>query len=345
MPSTQTSIDARAALRAAVNATALRLAPGHGLPDPRHLSLLSEVEAPASPRVWADSSARALSAMFAARARRDALGDGAALVWRFFDGTRLIRPASLSMEARAVLLAGAGEYLCAVGLPQVAVRFGREAQLFADSDATRFYALTVTALGFALNGEYTSADPVMDAASALFRTGGWAEEESSYLLLLADSLVAAARMDHLRLRGWHESSSACTRRTRTRDTRPGDRRDGQAHPRRARRRSRRLSAAAARERTQHEPPLHPRLPALHPLRHHARAGAVRRVARLALHRGEPGGARYLLRHAARRRTAAPRPRAGDARGDRSVRGLRRRPLPADADTAVAAEGHRVPSPR
>lgn len=201
MPSTQTSIDARAALRAAVNATALRLAPGHGLPDPRHLSLLSEVEAPASPRVWADSSARALSAMFAARARRDALGDGAALVWRFFDGTRLIRPASLSMEARAVLLAGAGEYLCAVGLPQVAVRFGREAQLFADSDATRFYALTVTALGFALNGEYTSADPVMDAASALFRTGGWAEEESSYLLLLADSLVAAARMDHLRLRG------------------------------------------------------------------------------------------------------------------------------------------------
>lgn len=200
MPSTQTSIDARAALRAAAHATALRLPPGHGIPDPRHLSLLSEMEYLASPRVWTDKSARALAAMFASRARRDALGDGAALIRRYFDGARLTRPATLSMDTRALLLASAGEYLCAIGQPQVAVRFGREAQLFAESDPVRYYALTVTALGFALNGEYTSAGPAMRAAGDLFRANGWPDAESSYLLLLADALVAAARMDHPRLR-------------------------------------------------------------------------------------------------------------------------------------------------
>lgn len=208
MPGTQTSIDARSALRAAVNAIALRLPPGHGLPDPRHLSLLSEVEALDPPPVWTDSSARALAAMFAARARRDALSDGAALVWRYFEGARLLKPATLSTDSRTLLLASAGEYLCAVGLPQVAVRFGREAQLFADSDALRYYALTVTALGFALNGEYTSADPTMRAANDLFREGGWPESETSYVLLLADSLVSAARMDH---RGLHRVAQDLSR--------------------------------------------------------------------------------------------------------------------------------------
>ncbi|MEZ3157670.1 LuxR C-terminal-related transcriptional regulator [Microbacterium sp. BWR-S6Y] len=200
MPGSQTSIDARIALRSALQTTALRLPPGRGIPDLRHLSLLAEVEAFDPPRTWTDEGARTLAAMFAARARRDALGAGVALVARYFEGTRLIRPATLSMDARALLLASVGEYLCAVGVPQAAVRFGQEAQLFAENDSTRFYALTATALGYALNGEYTSADPAMQSAALLFRANRWPSEESSYLLLLARSLVSAARMDHDGLR-------------------------------------------------------------------------------------------------------------------------------------------------
>lgn len=201
MPRSQTSLDAKSTLRDALRATAVRLAPGDGIPDPRHLSLLSEVEPYDPPRVWTDENARALAAMFVARARRDALSGGAALVSRYFDGVRLIRPAALSMQTRSLLLAAVGEYCCAIGWPQLAARFGDESLLFADTAALRYYALSVAALGHALNGEYVTATTELRAANDLFREGGWDPAESAYILLLADSLISSAHMDADRLAG------------------------------------------------------------------------------------------------------------------------------------------------
>ncbi|MDQ1124106.1 helix-turn-helix transcriptional regulator [Microbacterium trichothecenolyticum] len=200
MPTSQSSVEARSLLRAASIVTATRLVPGHGNPDRRHLVLLAETEPFDPPRAWTDESARALAALFAARARRDALGLGSALISRYFDAARLTRPATISMATRSLLYSSVGEYACALGWPQVGARFGDEALLFADSDELRFYALAVGAMGHALNGEYESAAAGMASASELSHAYDWRDAIGpSYLLLLADSLVSSARMDHDRL--------------------------------------------------------------------------------------------------------------------------------------------------
>lgn len=213
MPGTRTSIEARAALRAAATTTALRLSPGYGVPCARHLALLAETELPEAPALWTDATALSLAALLAARARRDALADGAAPISRYFDEMRLTRPASLSSSARAQLYAAVGEYCSAVGWPQMGARFGAEALLFADTDATRYRALSVRALGHALNGEYNSAQKTHAEAEALFEARGWDDQERSYLLLLAEALNAAARLDADRLR----EAAATMRRTQPED--------------------------------------------------------------------------------------------------------------------------------
>ncbi|WP_307448421.1 MULTISPECIES: helix-turn-helix transcriptional regulator [Microbacterium] len=194
-----TSIEARTALRAAGTTTALRLSPGHGVPSARHLALLSEAELPEAPAVWTDTTALTLAALLAARARRDALADGASVVTRYFDDVRLTRPASLSSSVRSQLYASVGEYYNALGSPQMGARFGAEALLFADSDATRYRALTVQALGHALNGEYISAETARAEASELFEARRWDDAETAYLVVLADALIASARLDVGRL--------------------------------------------------------------------------------------------------------------------------------------------------
>lgn len=201
MPNTQNSIDARAAFHAAVVMTAARLAPGHGVPEQRHLALLAEAPPPPLPRVWTDTTALTLAAVLVSRARRDALSDGLSLIDRYFVDTRLTREATLSHEARAQLLAAAGEYCCAIGWPQIGARYGAEALLFADTDGVRYRAHAVLALGHALNGEYESSEADRSAAQALFTARGWPAEEIDCLVLLAESLVAAARMQSERLAG------------------------------------------------------------------------------------------------------------------------------------------------
>ncbi|WP_150954724.1 helix-turn-helix transcriptional regulator [Microbacterium testaceum] len=199
MPGTASSIDARATLRAAVVTTASRLAPGHGIPIPRHLALLAEAELPAPPPVWTDATAHTVAALLSARARRDALGDGAEVVRLYFDEVRLKRPAALSSSGRALLLASVGEYCLANGSAQQAARFGAESLLFADTPALRYRALSVIALGHAMNGEYTPAEEAFAEAEAVFSSGGWPVEETAYLLFLADILTSSARFDIERL--------------------------------------------------------------------------------------------------------------------------------------------------
>lgn len=199
MPTTQPSIDARAALRAAAKTTAARLAPGHGTPEPRHLALLAEVEPPAVPRVWTDDNASTLAAIVAARARRDALSAGSDLIGRYFDGVHLLRPATLSPGARSQLYASVSEYYSLIGKPQLGAHFGAEALLFADSPAVRYRALSVSAAGHALNGELLIAERESTAAHALFAERGWDFHEKSILLLIADALVVESRLDHARL--------------------------------------------------------------------------------------------------------------------------------------------------
>ncbi len=199
MPGTPTSVEARVALRAAAATTALRLAPGHGVPSARHLALLAEAELPEPPGLWTDTTALTLAALLAARARRDALVGGAHVVTRYFDGVRLTRPTSLSPIARSQLYASVGEYCNAIGWPQLGARFGAEALLFADTDATRYRALSVSALGHALNGEYISAEAARREASEMFAARQWDDAETAYLLVLTDAVIACARLDIGRL--------------------------------------------------------------------------------------------------------------------------------------------------
>lgn len=201
MPGSPASMEARAILRAAATTTALRLLPGHGVPAPRHLALLSEAELPEPPAVWTDSTALPLAALLAARARRDALTEGTAALSRYFDEVRLRRPATLSSGARSQLYASAGEYGTAIGWPQMGARFGVEALLFADTDATRYRALSVSALGHALNGEYLTAESARAEAAELFTAREWAAADISPLLQLAEALIAAADLNVSRLRG------------------------------------------------------------------------------------------------------------------------------------------------
>lgn len=211
MPTTQPSIDARAALRAAAKTTAARLVPGHGAPEARHLALLAEVEPPPVPRVWTDDNAATLAAIVAARARRDALTAGSVLVARYFDGVHLIRPATLSPGARSQLYSSVSEYCSLIGKPQIGAHFGAEALLFADTAALRYRALSVSAASHALNGEYLIAEDEATAAHALFAEHGWDPREKAQMLLTADALIAESRMDHARLDAIADEMTAAQR--------------------------------------------------------------------------------------------------------------------------------------
>lgn len=199
MPATQTTTDARTALRAATVMIAQRLEPGRGVPEARHLALLAEAEAFLAPPLWTDGAALALSAVYVARARRDVLSGDTDLVTRYFEGMRLVRPASLSSSARAQLFASVGEYCCALGRGSLGARYAAEALLFADSPALQYRAHTVMALGFAINGEIVSCELSVREARRLFAENAWPLAEMPLSLPLSEAMVASARMDKERL--------------------------------------------------------------------------------------------------------------------------------------------------
>lgn len=184
-----------AAVRAAAVHVSPRLAPGNGVPLLRHLALLAEVDLGPAPRAWTEPQARLLSAALVARARTDALGEGIALIQRYFDEARLTRPAALPASARAELLTSAAEYLNAIGRPQVAVRYAAEALLFADSPSDRYRALAAHAEALAVNGEFGEAREIVAEARGLFHGEGWDASEISHGLLFAESLIAVSQAD------------------------------------------------------------------------------------------------------------------------------------------------------
>lgn len=181
-------------LRARATEVVARLAPGQGLPRASDLAVLAEADT-LSLSTSTDSEAAVFAACLAARARRDALGEGTKLITRSFDEGRLSRPGTLSSGMRSHLYSSAGEYCAAIGWPQMGARLGMQAVLFASSDPLRYRALSVAALGHALNGEYPAAEADIAAAEELFARRAWPGEETAYLLLLAQALVAAARLD------------------------------------------------------------------------------------------------------------------------------------------------------
>ena len=199
MSDSYVSASPSATLRAAAAHTSLRLAPGHGQPLPRHLSLLAEAEPGPPPLVWTDTRAMLLSAMLVARARNDALGDGRELVSRYFDSGRLTRPTALSDPARSGLFASVAEYCAAVGWPQIGGHYAAEALLFAETPEQRYRALSVQALNLALNAEYPAAGQVISEARQLFVEQGWALTDVSHCLLLGDGLVSVSRADTARM--------------------------------------------------------------------------------------------------------------------------------------------------
>ncbi|MDF2664649.1 MAG: DNA-binding protein [Microbacterium sp.] len=200
MPGSPSSIHARGALRAAITATAARLAPGSGVPTARHLALIAESEPLLPPVEWTDSAALVLATQFSARARHDALSLGTTLIDRYFDGARLRRPATLSAGVRSQLYSSVAEYCCALGWTRVGAHFGAEAQLFADTDALRYRALTVRALAQSMNAEFREAAADIHRADELFAAAGWAAPERAFAHVLAEIIVNSARGDAERLR-------------------------------------------------------------------------------------------------------------------------------------------------
>ncbi|MDQ1122128.1 helix-turn-helix transcriptional regulator [Microbacterium trichothecenolyticum] len=189
------AVTAHTALRAATVLTLLRLVPGYGQPLPHHLAMLAEAPPVPAPKTWTDDIANRVSAMFAARARRDVLEDDVGLVDRYFDDARLRAPAELSAKARSVLMSSAAEYCGAIGRASRGARFGREALLFADHAPARYRALSTCALNFAVNGEYLAGAGAAAEAHQLFEDNGWEPADTSFLLLQAHMLMSAARMD------------------------------------------------------------------------------------------------------------------------------------------------------
>ncbi len=200
MSDSEGSTGPSAALRAAAAHTSLRLEPGHGQPLPRHLSLLAEADPGAAPLVWTDTRAMLLSAMLAARARNDALGDGLEFVLRYFDNNRLIRPAALSGPARSGLFASVAEYCATIGWPQIGALYASESLVFAETPAQRYRALSMQALNLAFNAEYPAAAVAVAEARSLFVAEGWQIEDTSQGLLLGDALIAVSNVDSARMR-------------------------------------------------------------------------------------------------------------------------------------------------
>lgn len=189
-----------AAVRAAAARVSSQLPPGSGPPLLRDLVLLAEVDPGPPPRAWTETQARLLSAVLVARARTDALSDDIGFVERYFEDGRLTRPAPLSMSARADLYASVAEYLGAVGWPQLAARYGADALIFATTPGERYRALSTLAQTLSVNAEFPQAIEVVSEARALFRSEGWAPEDSSLWLLYADALLALGRGDPESLR-------------------------------------------------------------------------------------------------------------------------------------------------
>lgn len=188
------------ALHAASVQTLLRLEPGHGQPIGRHLTLLAEVDPGPAPATWTDARAGFLTAVLAARARRDALGDGLNLLHRYFEDGRLTRPASLSSGARSRLYASVSEYCSAIGWPQVAARYAAESLVFAETDEQRYRAASVQALALGLNAEYIGAAEAVRRAHALFVENDWHDDDISHCLSLGEAMLALTRADGERLR-------------------------------------------------------------------------------------------------------------------------------------------------
>lgn len=200
MPGSQSSIQARSVLRAAIAVTAARLVPGNGALQLRHLALIAESEPLTPPPTWTDASALTLSTQFSARALCDALGLGPGLVRRYFDGVRLRRPAQLSAGARAQLYSSVAEYCCALGWTHVGARFGAEAKLFADTPALHYRALATNALATAMNGDFSVASDEIARARRIFEVEGWPSSECSFSQFSAEMTVAASRGDASALR-------------------------------------------------------------------------------------------------------------------------------------------------
>lgn len=200
MPGSQSSIDARHALRAAIVMTAARLAPGNGTPSLRHLALIAESHPISPPATWTDATALTLATQFAARGLQDVLSLGPELVGEYFDGVQLRRPASLSAGVRAQLYACVAEYCNGLGWTHVAARFGVEAQLFADSPGLLYRALTVSAVAESMNGEFAAADDAIRRAQELFVSQGWPPTERACAHFMAELVVASSRADEDHLR-------------------------------------------------------------------------------------------------------------------------------------------------
>jgi DNA-binding CsgD family transcriptional regulator len=152
------------------------------------------------PLLWTDASALTLAAQFAARARHDSLALGVGVITRYFDGVRLLRPASLSSRVRSQLYASAAEYCCALGWTPVAARFAAEALLFADTGALRYRALSVSAFAQAMNGEFRVAGDHVARAHEIFDTEGWPVTDIARTHCKAEIVVASSRADVARLR-------------------------------------------------------------------------------------------------------------------------------------------------
>lgn len=208
MPGSQSSIDARRALRAAIATTASRVPPGNGVPSIRHLALIAESEPILTPAVWTDSAALTLATQFVARSRQDSLEEGCRLISRYFDGVRLRRPASLSAGVRTHLYACVAEYSGALGWTHMGARFAAEAQLFADTPSLLYRTTTLIALAQAMNGEFAAADTEIRRAQELFDAHGWPAVEKNYGHFAAEIAVASSRADVTGLRATSSQMTA-----------------------------------------------------------------------------------------------------------------------------------------
>jgi len=191
-------------LLAAVERIARGALPSQGTPRLADLHLLRDVPAGPAPRSWVDASARTLEAMLLARTleamllartRLDDLDGALELVHAHFADGRLRVSAMLDPRVRSTLFSAVGEVYAAAGWPRRAGLYADTALIYAEDPATLYRAHAVRSLGAAVNGEYASAAESMATCHALMLEQGWDPRNTDYALLLAEVLIASARLD------------------------------------------------------------------------------------------------------------------------------------------------------
>lgn len=144
----------------------------------------------------------ASAAMIVANARHGGQAEAVALARRESDRAIVGQSAGLPASTLAHFWSASAEAYATAGLVREGARAAQHACEYAEDaqdDALRYRAIGLLAANLSINGEFGRAEALVANALALERVHGWASSRGSYLVRVAQILLASARMDYAAL--------------------------------------------------------------------------------------------------------------------------------------------------